>query len=245
MASITVGDHGSDVGLVQQMLIEAGETIDQQELDQALFGPSTKTAVLDFQSSHIDVNGRPLTTDGLVGAITLAVLRSPRTPTETFLASGWFSDVSTAGPEAAVAVLAAIGEIGTKEDPDGSNRGPRIDQYEGPDWLGSPWCALFLSWAWAKAPNGSPFGVLASALKMHDWGVKNSCLVSSTDLALPGDIGIILRAGGRGHVEMVVAKEVSGTSLSLVGGNVSNSVRGTVRTRSAFSCLMRPINIRT
>ena len=246
MSSLKVGDQGPDVGIVQQMLIEAGETINQQELDQSLFGPSMKTAVLDFQSSHVGPNGHLLDADGLVGPFTLAALHHPQTPTESFIASGWSSNISDAtNPEAAAAVGAAIGEIGTKEDPDGSNRGPRVDEYEGPDWLGSPWCALFASFCWAKAPHGSPFGVLASALKMRDWGVQNNALVSSNDLALPGDIGIILRAGGRGHVEMAVAKEIAGQPLSLVGGNVGNAVRGTVRPRNAFSHLMRPVNIRT
>jgi len=242
MASVLkIGDRGTDVGDVQQQLIESGEQIDQSELSQAFFGPSTKTAVLDFQSSHLDSAGHPLVADGLVGPFTRLALANPKMPTERFIADGWEAKL-TAAPnnEALAAVAAAVGEIGTKEDPDGSNRGPRVDMYEGADWLGSPWCALFVSWAWGRAPRGSPFGIQASALKMRDWGATHSNLLGADDVLLPGDVGIILRAQGRGHVEMVVGLEIEG-KVSLVGGNVSNAVRGTVRDRAAFSHFMRPI----
>jgi hypothetical protein len=242
MASVLkIGDRGVDVGDIQQQLIEAGEQIDQSELNQAFFGPSTKIAVLDFQSSHLDPTGHPLVADGLVGPFTRLALAKPQMPTESFIADGWRGELPKApNDDALTAVAVAVGEIGTKEDPDGSNRGPRVDMYEGSSWLGAPWCALFVSWCWSRAHSGSPFGVQASALKMRDWGARNSALLGASDVLLPGDVGIILRAQGRGHVELVASTEIEG-KLSLVGGNVSNAVRGTVRERGAFSHFMRPI----
>jgi hypothetical protein len=237
---LRLGDRGPQVGTVHQFLIEAGETLEAGDLRDGFFGASTRLAVLDFQSSHLDARGKPLAQDGVVGPITFAALADPRAPTERFLADGWRGEPSTASAYARPAVAAAIEEIGTKEEPPGSNRGPRVDVYCGKDWLGVPWCALFVSWAWKHADGGSPFGVKASALKLRDWGAKHGKLVGGSARLVPGDIGIILRAGGRGHVELVVAPEIDGQPLSLVGGNVGNCVRGTVRERSQFTAFLRP-----
>lgn len=240
MTTLVLGSSGVEVGTAQQLLLEAGESIDQAELDKAFFGPSTKTALLDFQTSHLDGAGHPLVADGIIGDKTCAALENPRTPAGAFIADGWRGEVTEApNADAMAAVSAAIGEIGVQEYPLGSNRGPRVDMYEGADWLGSPWCALFAGWVWGRAPGGSPFGVLASALKIRDWAASRGALLLPGDTLLPGDIGVILRAGGRGHVELVVGREFDG-DLSLVGGNVSNAVHGTVRTRDAFTCFVRP-----
>jgi hypothetical protein len=50
-----------------------------------------------------------------------------------------------------------------------------------------------------------------------------------------------MRAQGRGHVELVIGKETPGEKLRLVAGNVGNAVRGTVRERSQFTCIVRPL----
>lgn len=239
--SLVLGATGAAVGALQQSLIEAGETIDQQELRQAFFGPSTKIALLDFQASHLTIDGHPLVVDGIAGPRTLDALAAPMMPREVFIADGWEGDiVSAPNDEARAAVAVAIAEIGTKEDPTGSNRGPRVDMYEGADWLGSPWCALFVSWCWGRAPGGSPFGILASALKLRDWAATHGALLAGGDDLLPGDIGVILRAGGRGHVELVVGC-LFDDKISLVGGNVGNAVRGTVRAPDAFTAFLRPL----
>jgi hypothetical protein len=238
---LKIGDRGVEVGNVQQLLVESGEQIDQGELSQAFFGPSTKTAILDFQSSHLDASGHPLIADGLIGPITIAALNNPRQPIESFIADGWRGEPSKApNPDAVFAVAAAIGEIGTKEDPPGSNRGLRVDMYNGPDYLGDPWCANFCSWAWGRSQNGSPFGQLASALKLRDWGARTGNLLGASDALLPGDIAIILRAQGRGHAGIVVGTEFD-EKISLCEGNCANAVRGTLRDRSFWSHFVRPI----
>ena len=238
-----MSDRGADVSELHQRLLEAGETVAADDLRDSFFGPSTRTAVLDFQASHLDATGRPLRQDGVVGPVTMAALGDPRAPTERFLMDGWHGDPASATPRLRPALVAAINEIGVKEEPPGSNRGPRVDDYQGPDWLGSPWCALFVSWCYGHVEGGSPFGVKASALKLKDWGSQHGLLFTSGVESVPiqaGDIGIILRPGGRGHVELVVAAEVPGRPLSLVGGNVGNAVRGTVRERTQFTAFVRP-----
>jgi hypothetical protein len=241
MSTLIIGMSGTAVGELHQFLLEAGERIDPGELHTQTFGPSTKTAVLDFQSSHVDPKGHPLTQDGVVGPVTLASLKNPREPVERFTAAGWRYDLNECRAQERIVVEKAVGEIGTKEDPPGSNRGPKVDLYNGPDYLGAPWCANFVSYMWRYADGGSPFGKLASAYKIKSWGEAHGCILPATELARPGDIGVIMRAQGRGHVEMVVGKELPGASLILCGGNVGNAVRGTVRDRSQFTCIVRPL----
>jgi hypothetical protein len=223
------------------MLLESGEKIDAGELRTQTFGPSTKTAVLDFQSSHVDPKGRPLGQDGVVGPVTLASLKNPREPVERFTAAGWRIDLNECRPQERVVVEHAVGEIGQKEDPPGSNRGPRVDLYTGEQWYGAPWCALFCSWAWKYADGGSPFGVKASAYKIRAWGTENGKILPSSDPSRPGDIGVIMRAQGRGHVALVTGKEVPAEKICCIEGNVGNAVRATLRERSQFTCIVRPL----
>jgi len=239
--TLIIGATGKEVGELHQFLLEVGEQINADELRSQTFGPSTKIAVLDFQASHVDPKGRPLTQDGIVGPVTLASLKNPREPVERFTAEGWRYDLNECRPQERPVVEAAVREIGTKEDPPGSNRGPRVDQYTGEQWYGAPWCALFCSWAWKYADAGSPFGVKASAYKIKTWGTDKHAILSADEPARPGDIGVIMRAEGRGHVALVVGKETPGEPLRCCEGNNGSAVRGTLRGRDQFTCIVRPL----
>jgi hypothetical protein len=239
--NLIIGMSNNDVGDLQQKLIEAGESVDPGELRQQYFGPSTKSAVLDFQTHHVDAQGHPLAQDGVVGPATLAALENPSGGPH--LVSGWAADLVKCDDRIRPVIAAAVGEIGVAESPNGSNRGPRVDVYTGLSGndTGIPWCAMFVSWVWGHAVGGSPFGTLASALKLRDWGAQNGRLIGTGTLAQPGDIGIILRAGGHGHVVLMVSNELAGVSMSCVEGNCANAVRATLRLRSAFSHMLRPL----
>ena len=239
--TIIFGMSGTAVGEIHQMLLEANEQIDAAELRAQTFGPSTKAAVLDFQSSHVDPKGRPLTQDGLVGPVTFASLKNPREPVERFTADGWRIDLNECRPQERIVVETAVSQIGVKEDPPGSNRGPKIDLYTGKEWFGSPWCMLWISWCWQYAEGGSPFGKLASAYKIKTWGEKNGRILPVDEPSRPGDIGVIMRAQGRGHVVLVTGAETPGEKLRCCEANCGNAIRATLRDRSAFTCIVRPL----
>ena len=241
MSTLIIGMSGTAVGELHQMLLEANEQIDAGELRTQTFGPSTKSAVLDFQSSHVDPKGRPLGQDGVVGPVTLASLKNPREPVERFTADGWRIDLNECRPQERVVVETAVSQIGVKEDPPGSNRGPKIDLYTGKEWFGSPWCMLWISYCWKYADGGSPFGKLASAYKIKSWGEAKGRILPANELARPGDIGVIMRAQGRGHVALISGKEVPGEKLFAIEGNCGNACRATVRDRSQFTCIVRPL----
>jgi peptidoglycan hydrolase-like protein with peptidoglycan-binding domain len=235
------GMSGTAVGALHQLLLEANETVNADELRSQTFGPSTKTAVLDFQSSHVDPQGRPLAQDGIVGPVTYAALQNPRSPVESFTAAGWRYDLNECRQQERIVVEHAVSSIGTKEDPPGSNRGPKVDLYNGPDYLGSPWCANWVSYMWRYADGGSPFGKLASAFKFKAWGEEKGRILASDVPARPGDIGVIMRAQGRGHVVLVVGGELPGEPTRCIEGNCGNAVRATLRDRSVLTCIVRPL----
>lgn len=242
--TLKIGDRGDDVGAMQQQLVEAGEQIYADELRNQFFGTSTKTAVLDFQSSHLGADNKPLASDGLVGPATQAALANPRSPVEVFIAAGWRGEPTEApNAEAMAAVTSAINQLGNREDPKVPNGGDQVlrygQQYDPQTKQYEPWCAYFASWCWEHTPAGSPFGIKASALKLKDWGAAHGRLFGADEPVLPGDIAILIRAKGRGHVGIVVSREFDG-KISLMEGNCGNAVRATLRDRSFWSHFVRP-----
>jgi peptidoglycan hydrolase-like protein with peptidoglycan-binding domain len=229
--SLAPGAHGGDVGALHQALLEAGEAVDPAELSAQSFGPSTELAVRDFQQHHVDGMGHALGVDGLVGPKTWVALLSRSSVVK---ASGWAPTTGT--PATAVVCQAAIADIGRKEQPDGSNDGPDLAKF---NTQGQPWCALAVSTWWACAAAGSPFGRRAAVASLVDWARAHGAVVAPGDPAQPGDLACWLRAGGHGHVGLVVG--VSGPQLSTVEGNCSNSVRGCVRDRATLAALIRPL----
>lgn len=135
---------------------------------------------------------------------------------------------------------------GVHEAPDGSNRGPGIDELGEP---GQPWCALAMC-AWLRRagvqhPDDSSkmFPLIDGAkdlvdfLTRHERGLGPSCRVFS-----PGDIVLFRRQDGDGvghHVEVVETDD--GVTLTCIGGNVRNAVRRSVRDRTRVVDAARPI----
>ena len=152
-----------------------------------------------------------------------------------------------------IAVGIAMGELGVREEPTGSNTGPRIREYlSGCARWGRPvgldkgqWCAAFASWCGNEATK-----VLAQhdqyfALP-HDWRISVHELVEdarsfgmwiswgSTDWPRIGDLVVFRRAGGNplagglGHVGRVIRAPLEFESepgrYQSIDGNVSNAV---------------------
>lgn len=239
------GDSNPEVGAIQQALVEAGFSLDPIETAAQKFGLSTYNAVRQFQATHVGSDGHALSEDGVVGPETSWALQhgSQSWARGTrFTAPGWSCSPSKARPEVVGVIRWAVGLIGMQEQPTGSNRGPKIDEWAqaaGID-LGSPWCALFCSAAYQQLSIGSPFGWLASAYKLEEWARQNKRLLAADDPLLPGDIWGILRADFHGHVGLVADLTADGKVCS-AEGNSSDSVRGLVRDRSTLSFVLRPI----
>lgn len=239
---IRKGDQGAEVGRVQQLLIEAGLGIEQGELAQSKFGDSTYDAVRQFQANHVDSHSHALTEDGVIGAETLwALMNGSRAQRGgKFIAPGWYCFPSEARAEIAPVLQWACGLIGTVEDPPGSNCGNKIDEWARAAGLepGNPWCALFVSAAYHQLAQGPPFGWLASAYKILEWGGTNKRIV--TGEFERGDIFVILRANYHGHVGLLATPSEFGKWCT-IEGNASDAVRGLIRDPSSFAAVVRPV----
>ena len=226
------GARGVEVGGLQQALLEAGETINAHELSFREFGPSTEAAVLEFQRRAVDARGAALAVDGVAGPKTLAALKGHAPP---HVADGWLY-LPPSDPAARAACDAAVGDLGLRERPDGSNDGPDLTKFK---TRGRPWCALAVSTWLGAAPGGCPWGVLPAVVSIVTWGRGHGRILADDQPARAGDVVCWLRAGGRGHTGLVVGTTPSG-DLCTIEGNSQNSVRALVRPRAGVAAIIRP-----
>ncbi len=148
-----------------------------------------------------------------------------------------------------VAMSIALGEVGVREVPSGSNRGPCaggatrgcVDAYTG--GRAQPWCAHFVSWCFEQT-GFSPFGHLASVNGLRRWGRSQGWYVERAAVArreftpLAGDIFTKPRYEGvgpqrklvGGHTGFVIRYDPASRLLETVEGNTGDKVQ--MRTRS-------------
>ena len=156
----------------------------------------------EFQRAHTDPFGKPLSVDGVLG---------PKTQ--------WALDLFSCSPRRRAVVARAQSAMGTTEDPPGSNRGHRIDE-----WLqrchvstGQPWCAAFASWCLDTVAIA---GALALGARFfHHPGLE----------PMPGDVMFFPTGGGKGHCGLVLG--VSPHEVMTIEGNCQDAVRCVRRAR--------------
>jgi uncharacterized protein (TIGR02594 family) len=160
----------------------------------------TPEDVREFQRAHVDVFGKALVQDGDLGPSTQ-----------------WALDLFSCSPRRRAVVHRAQSALGVTEEPPGSNRGPRIDE-----WLqrchvstGLPWCAAFASWCLETVAIAG-----AQALGKH---------FLATDVPLPGDVMYFLTGGGKGHCGIVVG--IGEHEVMTIEGNCQDAVRVARRAR--------------
>lgn len=223
-------DPWFDNGAVHQFLVERGYSVSLTDLECGAYGRSTRGAVEAYQRDH------DLQVDGVVGPLTWASLRAPSTRGD--VPRGWLCRPSEARDAVREVVRAAVGEVGVRENPPGSNRGPRAYM------PGHAWCAEFASWAYQRSAPPSPFGRMAATWDLYEWGRRRGYLVGATDPVLAGDLGLVLRGDGvrvrRGHVALV-AHVLPDERLATVEGNSGDRVAARLRMRVAFSAVVRPV----
>jgi len=234
MATLRYGDQGDEVGELHQRLLERGLTIGHEELEQEKFGPTTLSAVTSFQRRE------RLAVDGIAGPKTLGALNAAPRLSDGFWDDGWRCDqraIEKLRPEIAATVDAALADLGLKEDPPSSNRGP-VEKYGAfLDNAWQPYCAAAVCY-WHRRVIPAPVpDSLMSGFKWVEWARRNGRLVPEGEKPRVGDVWIVRRSDKwKSHVELIVDV---GQRLSLIGGNVSNMVRGTVRPLNSYHYLVR------
>jgi hypothetical protein len=216
-------DHES-IRIVQKQLNGVGCGPVEED---GVFGAETSEAVQRFQARSVDIHGIPLAVDGNVGPMTWAALFAQPSPV-----------VTQPGTELQGKTLEiAAAEIGVMENPLGSNRGPRVDQYLryvglNPATGSYPWCAAFASWCFGQASaslgiepaepktaGALDFWNQAGRMNLHR--VSPPEAVANPNLITPGMVFVLSTGGGHGHVGFV--ENVQGVVLTTVEGNTNDN----------------------
>lgn len=194
------------------------------------FGFGTDNAVRLFQARATDASGDPLDVDGIVGPDTWEALFGNGSVTTSRELGGAQSKLT------AKVLEIAADEVGVREVPPGSNRGPKVDQYlsaVSTSLLGKAWCTAFLYWVFLKASTdlgiANPFPQTAgvhNAWRLSGKSRPAADIVTAAEaakdpsLVRPGAVFFIDTGGGLGHVGLVVAN-LNGT-LVTIEGNTSD-----------------------
>jgi hypothetical protein len=198
--------------------------------EDGIFGKNTKLALKTYQSSHCDVWGHPLESDGKLGYLTWSSL---------------FNEVEIhaipTSPLISEVIKIALKENEVREDPSGSNRGPRVDEYLSSVNLepGLPWCAAFVYWCFKKASAklhiANPLVKTASCMqhwyKTKGIKIKLRDVIKNPLLIEPGTIFIFDRGNGKGHTGIVIS--IHGDLIHCIEGNTNthlNQVQGVYET---------------
>lgn len=169
----------------------------------------TKDQIIAFQAMSTDHFGKPLLQDGVWGAKT-----------------EWAWCLAHQAEDRKAVVGRAISAIGIAEI--APNRGPEIDEWLrrcglDPTKGAYAWCAAFASWC-LSAPGCKPVAIARVA------DLVQAFPRVSYDLALPADLGYILRPDGTGHVWVLSGFGASSARQSMqVEGNNGDAVRCTTR----------------
>jgi hypothetical protein len=112
------------------------------------------------------------------------------------------------------------GELGVREVPYGSNRGPRVRQYQSSTGAyNAAWCVSFLQWGFKKAGVSRIANRSAGVFYCVDWARKNGLLRYSPK---PGYLAAYMWSAG--HIG-IVEELLPGGGFVAIEGNASNMVR--------------------
>jgi lysozyme family protein len=219
----------ADVRLVQLRLRDLGVPVG---LDSD-YGDRTEDAVRLFQARAAGPDGRPLDIDGIVGPGTWAALVAG--PGASAPAS---APVASAGGLAEAVLAVAAAEVGVREDPLGSNRGPRVDEYIraaglDPTQGSFAWCMCFVYWCFDQAardagianPVPRSAGVKVAWARSQELPAPVRVVTAEAarrrlDLVQPGMAFFLDTGGGTGHCGLVVAN-LNG-DLETIEGNTTD-----------------------
>ncbi|MGI2035338.1 peptidoglycan-binding protein [Rhizobium panacihumi] len=211
---------------VRRIQDRLNQTLKAGLLPDGDFGEATENAVRLFQARHSGVGGAELEIDGEVGETTWAALFGAETvPT--------FQVLPARGDARSFVIAMAASQIGVTEQPIGSNRGPRVDDYIRAAGLDPtkgdyPWCVCFLQWVFqkAEASSGTAFDVPKTAGVHALWtmraAAKSVVTADAANPALikPAMIFLLDTGGGKGHAGLV--ESIDGDRLITIEGNTND-----------------------
>lgn len=219
--SMFVKNNRQDVLAVQKLLNVSSQrkSIPRTRLDEdGLMGPCTAGAIAEFQQAMfgwkdgiVDPNGQTLSKlNELTGGA-----RPPSGP-PSGSNSKWAEET----------VKIALNEDGVREQPIGSNSGPRVDEYLASVGLNQPdlWCMAFVYWCFQQGAGiagvTNSLKKTASCSQLYSWASGNGKLVTTPQR---GDIFLVRGgANGRTHQHTGIVTSVTGGSIATIEGNTNN-----------------------
>lgn len=124
-------------------------------------------------------------------------------------------------PSAREFVAKAASQIGTKENPAGSNIVPYWEWY-GEDLQGNPWCACFVSWCAAQVGALDLTGKFAYCPSWVNWAKEHGLWLDREEKPQHGDIVFFGNGNIACHVGIVETRNGS-SSVTTIEGNTSQS----------------------
>ncbi len=222
-----------------------------------VFGPLTEEAVCEFQMRNTDFQGFPLVVDGKVGPLTWEALFETRgsefvltKPRDTTSARFMFATLTVARDQ-----------VGIREVPRDSNRGPEVEQYLASVGLGpgNSWCAAFVYWCAREAAGRlgrepTPLVRTAWTPSLWSWARKRGSHLSPDDVLERGvklDPGCLFLLHGQvnGRVRVKHAGFVAGGAggwIETIEGNTNKrggrEGGGVYRLRRKITSIYRFVN---
>lgn len=147
------------------------------------------------------------------------------------------ADAAPPPAPAATALSFAIGELGVREEPPGSNTGPRVREYLKPTGLDRvPWCAAFACWCAEQAGSPLPHYRPATHSLVEDARADGKWHpVGSGYAPKPDDVEIHKRdgqdptTGGEGHTCRVETTADGSGLYTTIDGNHEDAVMRVTR----------------
>ncbi|MBL7887243.1 MAG: CHAP domain-containing protein [Flavobacterium sp.] len=191
------------------------------DVSVGVFGPKTVSAVKLFQTQNTDQNGNLLSPDGVIGAITWAVLFGENTVPQN-------TTVKKKLHERAIEI--ASSQIGVREK-GSANCGPEVEKYLASIGLGKgySWCMAFVFWCFNEAAKelGQPNPLVKTGGVLKGWNESKGTKILAKNtkqdpsLVKPGQIFIMDHGSGFGHTGIV--KEVNGGFITTIEGNTNDN----------------------
>ena len=233
------GCEAYDVREVKGLLQAAGYWPHSRSVGErnAVYTAALKGAVRHFQQTNHDAKGHTLKVDGVVGPKTFWALQN-WSQGALERAKPLHRPPDGIGDQRARLLRLALGEVGVRERPPGSNRGPDVDRYL-PGWSrrteghGPAWCCFFASWCVTEAFGAAPWGRTRGSVYSTLQAAEGAGLVIKPTHIEPGDLFVMLHgdpASGDilpGHIGLAYWTEVGRVhrKFSSIEGNCRNAVR--------------------
>ena len=195
------------------------------------FGPALAKAVVYFQQTHLNQQGKPCSVDGEVGPETWWALNHTSGLPQK---SGIRAAIPEGLSEPRIKLLTvALSQHGVKEVPNGSNRGPKVDKYL-PDFCltmpGPAWCCFFFSWTNLTALGSYCLGGREGSCRRAMKRAQDKGIWIPSERAgepVPGDAFVMLKGKDRGHIGWVLRGAPN--EFNTVEGNCGNRVKQGLR----------------